>query len=262
MRMSRVRRKLAEGKPVLVTKMNTFEPVIADMIGLLGFDCVWLCNEHSAVDWDRLGNLIRTCAMNDMDAMVRVSKGAYTDYIRPLELGAAGIMVPHCMSAQEARELGQSTRFHPLGRRALDSGNADGHYCMIPLEEYLRRANENTFVVAQIEDPEALAEIDGIVSAPGVDAVFVGPADLTHGLGVPGRFDDPRLHKAIADVAAACRRHGKHWGLPVSADTAPKYLEMGARFLASGADVLGLAAYLKDVRAKFQNIGFEFHGRL
>lgn len=262
MRKSRVKRKLASNQPVLCTKMNTFDPVIADMIGLLGFDCLWLCNEHTGMDWDRMSHLIRTASLNDMDTLIRTDKGAYPDFIRPLEAGATSIMVPHCLSANEAREIGQATRFQPLGRRALDSGNADGHYCLIPLAEYLEQANNNTFTVVQIEDPEALGEIDGIVSAPGVDVIFVGPADLSHGLGVPGQFQDPRIVKAIEQVADACRKHGKHWGLPVSPDTAPKFIEMGARFLASGADVLGLGAYLKDLRGRFQKLGVEFEPKI
>ncbi|MBM3792682.1 MAG: aldolase [Acidobacteria bacterium] len=262
MRPSRVRRKLAANQPVLCTKMNTLDPVIADMIGLIGFDCLWLCNEHTGIDWDRLGHLIRTAQVNDLDTMIRTDKGAYPDFIRPLEAGATSLMVPHCMSGAEARAIGQATRFQPLGRRALDSGNVDGHYCLIPLAEYLQKANENTFIVVQIEDPEALDQIDEIVAAPGVDVVFVGPADLSHGLGVPGQFQDRRVQKAIEDVADACRKHGKHWGLPVSPETAPKLMEMGARFLASGADVLGLGAYLRDLRGRFEKLGVEFEPKL
>jgi 4-hydroxy-2-oxoheptanedioate aldolase len=262
MRLSRVREKLARNKPVLVTKMNTFDPVIADIIGLLGFDCLWLCNEHTGMDWDRMGHLIRTASMNDMDTMIRTAKGGYADFVRPLELGATGLMVPHCMSGAEARSIGQATRFQPIGRRALDSGNSDGLYCMIPLSEYLRLANENTFICVQVEDPEVLDQIEEVVAAPGVDIVFVGPGDLSHALGVPGQTHDPRIQKAIRDVADACAKHGKHWGLPVSPESAPGYIEMGARFLSCGADVLGLSAYLREIRTKFEGLGFEFAPKL
>jgi 4-hydroxy-2-oxoheptanedioate aldolase len=262
MRVSRVREKLAAGKPVLVTKMNTLDPMIADLIGLIGFDCLWLCNEHTGIDWDRMGHLVRTSSMNGMDTMIRVSKGSYSDYIRPLELGATGIMVPHCMSAEEARTIGQSTRFQPVGRRAIDGGNCDGLYCLLPVKEYLRLANENTFIVVQIEDPEALDHIDEIVAAPGVDVVFIGPGDLSHGLGDPGNIQHPRIEKAIHDVARACRQHGKHWGIPVTAETAPRFLDLGARFLASGADVLGLGTYFRDLRERFSSLGFTFENKI
>jgi len=258
MRRSRVRQKLAANQPVVITKMNTLDPVVCDMIGLLGFDCLWLCNEHSSIDWDRMGHLIRTAAMRDMDVMIRVAKGGYTDLIRPLELGAAGIMVPHCMSGQESHWIGKQTKFQPLGRRALDSGNSDGAYCLIPLADYLKHCNENTFTVVQIEDPEALEQIDAIVAAPGVDGVFVGPGDLSHALGVPGQFQDPRIRDTVEKVAVACKKHGKHWGLPMNAETAPGYIEMGARLLASGADVFALANYFRKLRSDFESIGVSF----
>ncbi|MEO7653964.1 MAG: aldolase/citrate lyase family protein, partial [Bryobacteraceae bacterium] len=196
--------------------------------------------------------------MNDMDIMVRTDKGAYSDFVHPLELGATGLMVPHCMSVEEARQIVAMTRFHPIGLRPLDAGNADGHYCMIPLADYMRQANDKTFLVVQIEDPEAVECVEEIAAIPGIDALFIGPGDLSQALGVPGNMKHPTVVKAIERVAEACREHGRAWGLPVSAESAPQYMEMGARFLASGADVLGLSVYFKQIRQNFEKLGFEF----
>lgn len=262
MRVSRVREKINANKPVLCTKMNASEPAIADIVGLLGFDCLWLCNEHATLDGDRLSHLIRTAALNDMDTIVRVSKGSYSDFVRPLEAGASGIMIPHCMSSQEAKQIVRDTRFHPLGHRALDGGNSDGHYCMLPLVEYMRLANDNTFIIVQIEDPEALEQVEEIASVSGIDGVFIGPGDLSQALGIPGDWDHPQLVQAIQQVAQACQKKGKMWGLPVTPETAPRYLEMGARFLASGADVLGLQSYFRNLRQRFEQLGFEFQPRV
>ncbi len=258
MRRSRVLQKLRAGKPVLCTKINTVDPVIVDMIGLFGFDCVWICSEHSAIDWDRLGHLIRTANMNDLDTLIRVAKGSYSDFIRPLELGATGLMVPHCRDGKEALEIAQSTRFHPVGRRPLDGGNSDGHYTLTALPDYLREANEKTFVIVQIEDPEAIDHIEKIAAVEGIDGLFVGPADLSHSLGVPGQVNHPKIIEAIARVADACRKNNKNWGIPVSFETAPKFVEMGARFLACGADVLGLREYYTVLRKRFMELGIEF----
>jgi len=257
-RNSRVRQKLRAGRPVICTKINTVDPVIVDMIGLFGFDCVWICKEHAAVDWDRLGHLIRTANMNDLDTLVRVSKGSYSDFIRPLELGATGIMVPHCRDEMEAQEIARSTRFHPVGRRPLDGGNSDAHYTLTPLSDYLREANENTFVIVQIEDPEAIDNIEKIAGVDGIDALFIGPADLAQGLGVPGQLNHPKIAETIARVADACRKNQKNWGIPLALETVPKYLEMGARFLAIGADVLGLREYYGGLRKRLGDLGIEF----
>ena len=262
MRISRVREKLNNRQPVIVTKINSLDPVFADMVGLIGYDCLWLCQEHTPIDGDRLGHLIRTCNMNNMDTMVRVGKGSYSDFIRPLELGATGIMVPHCMSAAEARAIVQSTRFQPVGRRPIDSGNSDGAYCMIPLAGYIKHTSEQTFIVVQIEDPEAVAEAEEIASIPGIDVIFIGPGDLSHAMGRPGDASHPDVAAAIDSVIAACNRYGRPWGIPVSPETAPKYIEKGALFLTSGADVLGLSAYWMAQRAKFEAMGVKFQPKV
>jgi 4-hydroxy-2-oxoheptanedioate aldolase len=133
---------------------------------------------------------------------------------------------------------------------------------MMPLSDYLRLANENTFVMVQIEDPEALEHIESISKVDGIDALFVGPADLSHGLGIPGEINHPKITAAIERVAQACGTSGKAWGLPVNLENTPKYLEMGARFLACGADVLGLQVYYKDLRTRFEGFGIEFSPKI
>ncbi len=255
MRTSRVRAKLAANQSALCTKMNTGDPMIADMIGLCGFDCIWLCQEHGPYDWDRLGHLIRAAAVHNVDTMVRVAKGSYSDWVRPLELGATGLMVPHCMNADEARYIVRNTRFHPIGRRPIDGGNYDGEYCFLPVTDYIRRANEETFLAVQIEDPEALPHIEEICAVPGVDIVYVGPGDLAHALGAPGDMSHPAIADTINRVAAACKANGKHWGTPMSPASAPRLMELGARFLTSGADVIGLGQYFSNLRAEYRKLG-------
>lgn len=255
---SRVRTRLRRKQPVACTKINTHDPAVVDLIGLTGFDCVWMCCEHVPLDADRLALLIRAASQHRMDSLVRVARFGYSSYIHPLELGATGIMVPHCMSAADAREIVKMTRFHPLGRRALDGGNADGRYCTVSVTEYLRHANDNTFVVVQIEDPEAAEQVDEIAAVDGVDALFVGPGDLAHALGIPGQIDAPAVQKVIECVALACERRGRAWGLPVNAENVERYLEMGALFCNVGADVLGLQVYYSQIRARFSKFGFEF----
>ncbi len=247
---------------MLLTKINTQDPVIVDMIGLIGFDGVWICCEHVPLDGDRLAHLIRTAGLNDLDSVVRVQKAGYSSYIHPLELGASGIMVPHCRGAREAAALVEATRFHPLGLRALDSGNADGHYCMVPLMEYMRHANENTVLVLQIEDPEAVEQAEEMAALNGVDVLFVGPGDLSQALGIPGQVGHPEVRKAIERVALACEKHGRAWGLPVDCENVERYLEMGALFCSAGADVLGLRDYYHNIRSRFERLGFAFSPRI
>ena len=237
LRPSRVLRKLRAGKPAFSTKTNFGDPRIVEIMALAGFDCYWTCNEHVPGDWMNTLAQITAAKAHDMDTVVRVSKGSYSDYIRPLEADATGIMVPHLMSAQEARDVVHMTKFQPMGRRPVDGGNNDGAFCMIPPAEYMEQANRERFVICQIEDPEPMAELDEIASTPGLDMLFFGPGDFSHGLGIPGQYDHPDVVGARREMAAACKRHGILAGTVGSIEKVPQLLEEGYLFINIGSDV-------------------------
>lgn len=243
MKPSRVLRKLRAGKTATCVKINTADPRVVELASSYDFDCIWFDNEHVPTDWLQLENMVRAAKLHDTDALVRVARGSYSDYIRPLELDATGLMVPHIMSADDARQVVRNTRFHPLGRRPVDGGNLDGFFCRIPPLEYMQQANEQRFVCVQIEDPEPMAQLDEIASVEGIDMLFFGPGDFAHGIGKPGQFDAPELREARSAVAAAAKAHGKFAGTTCGVTAIPEMLGMGYNFLALGADVTGLTEY-------------------
>ena len=240
MRPSRVLRKLRAGQVVWSYKLNFESARAAEIVAMAGFDCIWTDMEHTAADWSLIERQVWATKAPDADLMVRVARGSYSDYVRPLELDAAGIMVPHIMSAADARTVTRTTRFHPVGRRPVDGGNADGAYCGIDFKAYLQQANRERFVVIQIEDPEPLTELDEIASVEGIDMLFFGPGDFSHGIGAPGQWDDPRIGDARKRVVEACRRHGKFAGTVGSPDNAADLVKMGYQFINLGADVIAL----------------------
>jgi 4-hydroxy-2-oxoheptanedioate aldolase len=245
-RASRVLTKLRQGTVPTVLKMNLSDPRAIEIAGLAGTDCVWLCNEHVPNDWLALENQIRAARIHDMDTIVRVGRGSYSDYIRPLEADATGIIVPHVANADEARQIVEWVRFHPLGQRALDGGNADGLFCTLPIAEYIHHSNTERMVILQIESPEALENVEEIAAVPGFDMLLFGPGDFSHRLGKPGQLDLPEVIAARKRVATAARVHGKFAmtaGLIASFDEL--YAE-GYRVFNVGADVVGLAGYFKE----------------
>ena len=123
---SRVLDKLRNGETALSFKTNLSCPRTVEIAALAGFDCVWLCNEHVPNDWLTLERQVLAARAGGADVMVRVERGSYSDLIKPLEMNASGLLVPHVMSADEARQIVRNTRFHPIGRRPADGGNADG----------------------------------------------------------------------------------------------------------------------------------------
>ena len=253
MRPSRVLRKLRAGEIVSCFNVH-FDYQSSDIASMAGYDCMWVDNEHTARDYSDIREHIMTGKLNDVDVMVRVPRGSYSDYIKPLELDASGIMVPHIMSAEDARRVVKMTRFHPVGRRPVDGGNTDGGYASIPFADYLRQANEQRFVVLQIEDPEPLEELDEIAAIEGYDMLFFGPGDFSHGIGKPGEWDHPRLVDARRRVVEAARKHGKYAGIPASLESMEQMMDLGYQFLALGADVIALGAYTKEFMKRFSEL--------
>ena len=257
MRPSRVLRKLRAGETTSCVKINTGDPRIVEIAAAYGFDCIWFCNEHVPTDWLLLENMVRAAKLHDTDALVRVPRGSYSDYIRPLEMDATGIMVPHLMSAQQAKEVVRMTKFHPVGRRPVDGGNLDGFFCQIKTVEYQQQANRERFVAVQIEDPEPMDELDAIAAAPGFDMLFFGPGDFSHGIGKPGQTDAPEVVEARRAVAAAARKHDKFAGTTCRVKAVPEIRDEGFQFIAIGADVIGLCVYFEDLARQFERFGLK-----
>jgi 4-hydroxy-2-oxoheptanedioate aldolase len=251
MRASRVLAKLRAGEVANCFKLNLADARAMEIAAMAGFDCLWPDMEHVPNDLAVIEKGIYAAKSQNVDVMVRVARGSYSDYVRPLEMDAAGIMVPHVMSLADAKAVVRMTRFHPIGRRPVDGGNADGAYCGIEFVEYLKQANEQRFVVMQIEDPEPLAELDAIAALPGLDMLFFGPGDFSHGIGAPGQWDHPRLLEARRRVAEAAVKHGKFAGTVASPSNLDELIALGYRFLSMGADVVGLAQYCASVMAEF-----------
>jgi 4-hydroxy-2-oxoheptanedioate aldolase len=244
-RSSRVLRRLRSGELPTVLKVNLSEPRVVEIAGLSGVDAVWLCTEHVPNDWIGLENQIRAARIYNMDTLVRVGRGSYSDYIRPLEADATGIIVPHVANADEARQIVDWVRFRPVGNRALDGGNIDGQFCLLPVEEYLQHSNTERMLVLQIESPEALEHVEKIAAVPGFDLLLFGPGDFSHRIGKPGQLDDPRVVAARKRVAAAARAHGKFAMTAGLIAPFPELVAEGYSLFGIGADVVGLTTYVK-----------------
>ena len=252
MRPSRVLKKLRAGQTVCCVKINLADPRSTEIAAMCGFDCLWLDMEHVPTDWLTMENQIRSAKIYDTDVMVRVARGSYSDYIRPLEADAAGIMVPHIMSLEDAKKVVWHSRFHPIGRRPVDGGNQDGAYCMVDFQDYIKTANEQRFVVVQIEDPEPLDDIEKIAELEGIDMLFFGPADFSQGIGKPGQWDDPLIVETRKRIAKAARENGKFAGTTGSLQNLKELEDMGYQFINLGADVLSLGIYYNEIISSFK----------
>lgn len=261
MRPSKVKAKLQRGEPVLITALAFADPSAFELTSLMGFDGIWLDLEHHALSVETAATLMRAARVGTSDIMARPAKGEMMRMGRLLEAGAQGIMYPRCDNAVEAREVVTWSKFAPLGLRGIDTGNADAPYCSMPVATYVREANEQTFLVLQIEDPAALEHVDAIAAVEGADVLFLGPGDFSVLGGFPGQGDNPAITDAIDRIASAAAKAGKNWGMPVgSPEQAQGLMAKGARFLAHGADILMVKNGLEAIRRNFGPLGFSFDG--
>jgi 4-hydroxy-2-oxoheptanedioate aldolase len=259
MRPSRTKAKLQRGEPVLVFTLHFTDPSLFELVSLLGFDCIWMDMEHHSYTLETASHLMRAARVGGSDILARPAKGELMRMGRMLEAGAHGIIYPRCDDEAEAAEVVRWAKFAPQGTRGVDSANPDNPYLMMPLADYLAEANRQTFVVIQIEDPQALEHADQIAAVEGVDVLFLGPGDFSILSGVPGQFDHPLVQDATERVARAAQKAGKQWGCPAfSAEHAKQLMDMGARFICHGADIVLVKAGLEQLRRDFTPLGFTF----
>ena len=254
MRPSVVLRKLRAGEFVSCFKVNLLDPRATEIAAISGFDCVWVDQEHIGQDWSILAANVWASKAHDVDLLVRVSRGSYSDYIKPLELDASGIMVPHLKSLQDAEKVVQMTRFHPVGCRAVDGGNNDAAFTAVNFKDYLKEANQQRFVILQIEDQEALSELDAIGALEGYDMLFFGPGDFSQSIGAPGVWDHPKLISARRRVAEVANKNGKFAGTVGNISNLAELRKLGYQFVNMGADVLGLSQYCQQIVREIEDV--------
>lgn len=248
-RPSRVLTKLKQGQPTLGISLHFNDASLYEMASLMGFDAIWLDLEHHNHSLESAASLMRGARVGGCDVVARPGKGEFMRMSRMLEAGAAGIMYPRCDSAQEAAEVVKWAKFAPLGKRGFDGSGPDVPFLLTPMKEYLSQANRETFVIIQIEEPHALDEVEAILAVPGVDFVMLGPADFSVLTAIPGEFGHQSIRSAIERVATAARKMGKNWAATCgSLEQARQYIEMGARLVFHGCDLVYVFQGLTQLR--------------
>jgi 2-dehydro-3-deoxyglucarate aldolase/4-hydroxy-2-oxoheptanedioate aldolase len=257
----RLKTALAQGRLTRVFGVGQLcHPKLVEIVGLQGgFDAVWLDQEHAGLGIEQIEHAARAARAVGLDSFVRLTPTDYATVMRPLEAGAGGVMAAQIRSAAEAADVVRWAKFHPEGMRGVNGTGVDGRYGTLPLAEYFRRANAETFVAIQIEHVDAVEEVEQIAALAGVDVLFIGPADLSQSMGLPADWEHPRVWQAIERVARAAAAHKIHWAiLPPGAAYAQRCVDLGCRMLSLGLDVWavqrGLKAFQNEYAAQFSSI--------
>lgn len=231
-----LRRRVLAGEATIGLWLGLGSIVASEIVARAGYDWVVADLEHGmAGETELLAQLVAIQA-TPTAALVRVVSAERMRVARVLDLGADGVVIPRLETVEQMRETLGWMRFPPAGSRGVAAGTRGPGYGTLP-HARLRSINERITGVFQVESAVAVEAADALAAIDGVDVLFVGPADLSHDLGIPGEFDSPRFGAALERVAAAAAAHGKAAGILLQdASEVPAYLARGYRFLGIGSD--------------------------
>ena len=227
------RDRLLARRPLLGSFVKTPSIHATEILAGLGFDFVVIDEEHAPFDRASLDLLAFAAMATGIAGIVRVS--GLSSILAALDMGAAGVLVPHVNSAGEARRAVAASRYQN-GERGCSPSPRAGRYGALTLAEHVARADRNTSVSVMIEHPEAVANVDEIAAVEGVDALFLGLGDLTVASGEASP-DSPTIRRAAEAVCRAGQRHGKAlMATAASVEAGSRLLELGVTAFVAASD--------------------------
>lgn len=236
------RSQLKQGK-LLIAPMVTFScPEAAEILADVGYDWLFLDAEHSTYAPSDLQAIVGRVS-HKIPSLVRLPAPEEVSIKKALDLGAAGIIAPQVNSAEQAEQIVSWSRYSPEGTRGVGLGRAHGYG--FTFDDYLAKANKETTVVVQAEHIDAVNSIEQIVAVPGVDAVLIGPYDLSASMKRIGEIDHPEVTGAIDHVTEVCQKNNMPLGIfGVTVDAVKPYIAKGFTLITVGVDtvMLGHAA--------------------
>ena len=225
--------RLRAGDTLTGTLVSLPSAEICELLGEVGYDWLFIDAEHGAFNPQQAQSMLQ--AASPTPCVIRVPVGEPIWLKKALDIGAAGVIVPQVHNASQAEEIIKQCKYSPVGERGIGIGRA--HKYGIEFERYLENANKETAVILQAESAEAVEHIDDIVSLKGLDAILIGPYDLSASLGLPGQIDHPTVQKAINKIIKSCTAANVSMGFfGVSAEAVLPYKEKGFTLLTVGVD--------------------------
>lgn len=233
--MTTFKQRLAARERIVGTFIKTPSAIVCEVLALSALDCLCIDAEHAPFGRLELDQCIAMGRAGNIPVLVRVPTASPEQILNALDCGATGVVAPHIRSAADAAAFARACRYGAGGRGYAGSSRAAG-YTTVPMARHIANSAQGVAAVAQIEDPEAVEDIDAIAAVEGIDALFVGRADLTvaYGAATP---DEPVVIEAVERICAAGRRHGRPVGMFMArVEDIPFWAERGASLFLLGSD--------------------------
>jgi 2-keto-3-deoxy-L-rhamnonate aldolase RhmA len=225
MRIANLRKRILARETLASTFVKTAEVTVVEVLATSGLDFIVIDGEHCGFDRGRLDACLAVCRALDFPALVRISSGTDENILMALDAGAVGVVVPHVDSVLKAQAIAKAAHFGRGGRGFAGSTRWAG-FTMQSMDAVLDQ-DDQTIVMAQIEEPEGVEACEGIAAVDGIDALFAGPADLSVGYGHRSQ-DNPDLLVALDLIGKACRASNKAYASWVAdADKAADWVRFG-----------------------------------
>jgi 2-keto-3-deoxy-L-rhamnonate aldolase RhmA len=238
MRPNRLKAALAEGSVQLGSIVGQFRsPEIARIYKAAGFDWVFVDTEHGGFAIETVQDVCRVASLIGLTPLVRVADVQYPLVARALDCGGEGIIFPRVESPELLERAVTWTKFPPRGARGFGLTRMAVDYEALSMPQIMQYTNDNVMTVLQIETARALEAREELLAIEGIDAVLVGPADLSISLGVPGDFEHPRVIAAVESIMDTCGRRNIVPGIHVRiAKLAQFWRERGMRLLSCSTE--------------------------
>ncbi|MCX7845408.1 MAG: aldolase/citrate lyase family protein [Dictyoglomaceae bacterium] len=240
MRENKVKRALKEGKTVIGTMVSDIRsPGIAQMLATAGFDFFVLDTEHGPFDMETVQDMAFSAKGADITLIVRVpTRYGHHNLSRPLDAGADGLLIPQVETIEEVKNIIEATRYHPLGKRGMALRRAPNNYAKGNPQELTQNVNNEVLIILQIETKSAIDHLEDLITIEGVDAVLIGPNDLSQSLGFPGQINHPLVQEYIQILVDKCNRLNFPCGIHLeSPDTLIPWMEKGMRVIMCSNDI-------------------------
>ena len=246
------KRAIAAGKPQIGLWLSLSSHYSAEACAGAGFDWLLVDTEHSPNELDMVLSQLQAIAPYPAHPIVRVPWNDMVTIKRVLDIGAQTLLIPFVQTVEEARQAVANTRYPPAGVRGVGGTTRATRFGRI--KDYAKHAHEELCVLVQLETQSAVDQIETIARLDGIDGIFIGPADFHASLGYSGETANPAVLPKIDDAIRRIRACGKAPGiLTPDEKLARRYLDLGALFVAVGADVGLLARGADQLAAKFKS---------
>lgn len=255
LKVSRVKRILKEGGTCFGTMLRLLKsPQAVALHAAQGWDFIIMDTEHNDYDTQTLADCALIAKYEDMSFFIRVPDKLYHQLAQTLDIGAEGLVLPQVKTPDEMERIIQATKYAPMGRRGVSVSQIVTRFRNHSHLDYINWANNELLNIVQIESQEGVDNVEEIVSIKGIDAVMIGPADLSQDMGILGQLEHPDIAIAYRKIIAACNKHGVAPGIHVSdMDYAAKWIKEGMRFVTYSYDINFLKEAsqkaLKDLRS-------------